>query len=1039
MGKIKKILENELIGGTQSTDVYPVTSTQAVYDENNRRLSDFVFDKDNVVQETGTSETKVMSQKSATETFLAKEKIVNDLTTGGADKALSAEMGKTLFNTINNIKPVIINGNVTNAADEEDITSEDNLLKFKDRTHVAGTNSGMGYVILRKNKTFAEQVIKANTIYEVRYDFNLCSETIEIPENCTLKFNGGSVKNGTLVANNCEVSGSGILCATKGFFLNSDRSVAALNDIVRTEFTVSTQNEFDTALTKAINGNPVTIYLNKGHYYIDSYKNLQADVNIIGQEGAIISSLPTRYSMNNAIEVSDSYYKCNLEDTIPDFSLFIHDDNIVNVSESYDIDGVNKSDKIIIGIDGNNFKLPITPNLMRFANKDSFEGVYGWLDSLWVTCKFKVLSSDAEYFHCVLTYSGGTTNLNGDIENYGLTLNYVLYNIEDKDIYYDNTYIYIPTKYSYVDVVANLDSHTIGVQRSITVKGVEFRNFTTLFASYGNTQKSTIFEDCKFSNITGGAIVANNIDDASIIRIVDCVFDNCCISRSGAAVSIQGTTYEGYRGAEIKNCTFKHHGGWGMYKTTASGLNIDCSTHVDNCIFENWNRGGLHISHGDNLITNCKVYNTDEYNLHRDRNYSLDFGGIYCNHLFSDDESIRNNTLHKIWIDRCYIYNMLGRSVSRGIFIDDARGDVTCTNNVIFKCDSYSIDSRNDTNVGGNSITLSSIRNRIEGNLCLTPYRLAYGHGVLEEEKYPAKNILPIELKDTNNIQNTEILDTYLDVGVLKQDGERVTCDASARETLQKLPNIGFVKSFGNYYITKSLFLNEPTVGGGIEAFKIDIDFSKITDDYTDTIKICFSTFCTISIDIVSLSSNEGFRDRVVASSSGFMLTVFRHIVNGRKLTLYIMPLTIKGHPKELYGTYKYNKFLSINISLIDITEFKHPTIGSSLLGHTIVDNNISFRASDIQNSKIREAMSGIYMSFDNALFFDGNSAYYKLTKWGLFRTIGDTASRPVLGGFWSLLEGFQYYDTDLDKPIYWKPNSNNTNGTWVDATGVEV
>lgn len=37
MGKIKKILENEL-GGTQTTDVYPVTSTKAVYDENNERL-----------------------------------------------------------------------------------------------------------------------------------------------------------------------------------------------------------------------------------------------------------------------------------------------------------------------------------------------------------------------------------------------------------------------------------------------------------------------------------------------------------------------------------------------------------------------------------------------------------------------------------------------------------------------------------------------------------------------------------------------------------------------------------------------------------------------------------------------------------------------------------------------------------------------------------------------------------------------------------------------------------------------------------------
>lgn len=38
MGKIKKILENELVGGTQATDVYPVTSTKAVYDENNERL-----------------------------------------------------------------------------------------------------------------------------------------------------------------------------------------------------------------------------------------------------------------------------------------------------------------------------------------------------------------------------------------------------------------------------------------------------------------------------------------------------------------------------------------------------------------------------------------------------------------------------------------------------------------------------------------------------------------------------------------------------------------------------------------------------------------------------------------------------------------------------------------------------------------------------------------------------------------------------------------------------------------------------------------
>ena len=38
MGKIKKLSENELVGGTQNTDVYPVTSIKAVYDEKNERF-----------------------------------------------------------------------------------------------------------------------------------------------------------------------------------------------------------------------------------------------------------------------------------------------------------------------------------------------------------------------------------------------------------------------------------------------------------------------------------------------------------------------------------------------------------------------------------------------------------------------------------------------------------------------------------------------------------------------------------------------------------------------------------------------------------------------------------------------------------------------------------------------------------------------------------------------------------------------------------------------------------------------------------------
>lgn len=95
----------------------------------------------------------------------------------------------------------IVQGNIINAADEEDLTVEHSDLLGIDTLKLANRDNtnGMGYVILRKNKTFAEQVTKENTIYEIRYDFDLNGEEITIPTNCVLKFEGGSLNNGTII------------------------------------------------------------------------------------------------------------------------------------------------------------------------------------------------------------------------------------------------------------------------------------------------------------------------------------------------------------------------------------------------------------------------------------------------------------------------------------------------------------------------------------------------------------------------------------------------------------------------------------------------------------------------------------------------------------------------------------------------------------------------------------------------------------------------------------------------------------------------
>lgn len=96
-------------------------------------------------------------------------------------------------------RTVTVEGGVV--PDGEDLTSVDvggNVVaRFKDR----GTTKGKGYIILRTEKSLVEQMTQENTIYEVRYDFDLGGETLEVPANCVLDFKGGSFDNGLIIGN----------------------------------------------------------------------------------------------------------------------------------------------------------------------------------------------------------------------------------------------------------------------------------------------------------------------------------------------------------------------------------------------------------------------------------------------------------------------------------------------------------------------------------------------------------------------------------------------------------------------------------------------------------------------------------------------------------------------------------------------------------------------------------------------------------------------------------------------------------------------
>lgn len=61
-----------------------------------------------------------------------------------------------------------------------------------------------GYAILSPTASFQSQVTEPNTIYEIRNSFNL-QGTFEMPDNCTLLFNGGKLTDGTLRLKNTVI------------------------------------------------------------------------------------------------------------------------------------------------------------------------------------------------------------------------------------------------------------------------------------------------------------------------------------------------------------------------------------------------------------------------------------------------------------------------------------------------------------------------------------------------------------------------------------------------------------------------------------------------------------------------------------------------------------------------------------------------------------------------------------------------------------------------------------------------------------------
>ena len=216
---------------------------------------------------------------------------------------------------VNNVYNTEI-GDVTNMPDDEDLISEEkseglNVLKFADKAYNASTFSGMGRAYLRKNISASKNLLtqamigSANTRYVIQYDYDLGGETITMPEGCTLDFQGGSLKNGTIIGDN-TVLNSNLNHIFHNIQLDGSFEIfemfpqwfGAKGDGI-TDDTSAIQEAMDTGYR---------VRLKKGHYLISS--------PLMVRDGGLLGDSPKNTSIListgiNALQVSKDYITDN--------------------------------------------------------------------------------------------------------------------------------------------------------------------------------------------------------------------------------------------------------------------------------------------------------------------------------------------------------------------------------------------------------------------------------------------------------------------------------------------------------------------------------------------------------------------------------------------------------------------------------------------------------------------------------------------------------------------------------------------------------
>ena len=243
--------------------------------------------------------------------------------------------------------------------DEEDLTVDNDIIKFKDKAYNAASYSGLGKKYLRKNmvggvNTLTQAMLNAsNTEYIVQYDYDLNGAEITVPENCVLKFEGGSLSNGTVISNMTKVVGDSDLSGINhyGAFFDENGMLYSFSGERGDNFNVGVKTVIDVTGSPDYN-RAFQSAGNYGNYYIvatsvPGASSTTGGIVVFDKDFKVVKrgkfAVP---SHNNTMCIKDGYcYVAASSTLIYRFSMinFLdsedEEENIISIDQSYDMTG----------------------------------------------------------------------------------------------------------------------------------------------------------------------------------------------------------------------------------------------------------------------------------------------------------------------------------------------------------------------------------------------------------------------------------------------------------------------------------------------------------------------------------------------------------------------------------------------------------------------------------------------------------------------------------------------------------------------------